>query len=151
MSQTTGAISFKDVKWELSTDGVTWGTDASGFTNNIKVAGGDVNTGEYFTSGAVDTPILKRGKKKALKLTIEAAYTETTSEPWDMFNTAYTNGTDLYLRWSPKGGSTGQKRFTTGAGIVSAPVYPQGDVEKGDIVKFNGVIECASITVSAVP
>ena len=150
MAQTTGAISFSNVKVELSTDGVSW-TDVSGFFNNVKIGGGKVAVGEYGTSGGVDTPIIKRGKKKSLTVTIECAYTETVSEPWDMANTAYANMTDLYARWSPKGGSSGQKRHTTSAGIVTDPVYPVGDVDKGDIVKTTIVLQVASITPSTIP
>lgn len=149
MAQTTGAISFKDVKIELSTDGVSW-TDASGHANNIKLGGGDINTGEYFTASG-NTAILKAGKQKPLKVTIEVAYTETASEPWDMANTAYSNVSPLYARWSPKGGNSTNKRYTTASGYCTSPPYPVGDVEKGDIVKTSIVIETPSITVSAVP
>lgn len=149
MAQTTGAISFKDVKIEVSTDGNSW-TDISGFANNIKLKGFTRNTGEYYTASG-DTAILKAGKRKPGTITIECAYTEGAAEPYAIFDTAYSTPSDVYARWSPKGGSTGQKRFTSSVGIVSEPVYAVGDVEKGDIVKINCTLECVSITPSTIP
>ena len=150
MAQTTGAISFKDVKWEYSLDGGSTWKDGSGYMNNIKIKGFTRNTGEYYTA-AGDTPILKRGKRKPGTVTVEAAYTETTGEPWYDFDSAYRNSTDVMIRWSPKGGNSTNKRFTSDAGIVSEPVHPVGDVEKGDIVKINCQIECTEITPSTIP
>lgn len=149
MAQTTGAISFKDVKVELSTDGSSW-TDIGGFMNNIKLKGFTRNTGEYYTASG-DTAILKRGKRKPGTVTIECAYTEGAAEPFALADTAYSTPSDLYARWSPKGGASGQKRFTSDAGIVSEPVWSVGDVEKGDIVKINVTIECTTITPSTIP
>lgn len=149
MAQTTGAISFKDVLVEVSTNGSAW-TDISGFANNIKLKGFVRNTGEYYTASG-DTAIIKSGKRKPGTITIECAYTESAAEPYTLFNTAYSTPSDLYVRWSPKGGTTGQLRFTSNAGIVSEPVYPVGDVEKGDIVKINCTLECTVITPSTIP
>lgn len=147
MPQTTGAISFKDCKVELSVDGAVW-IDASGHGNEVSLGGGDRATAEAFTFLG-DTPIVMKGKRSALDITLKALYTETSNEPYLLAEAAYQNATPLYIRWSPKGGTTGQRQFTSDAGVVTAPPYPVGGAGSVDAVPVTISIKTPKVTPAA--
>lgn len=149
MAATTGAITFRNCVVEFSTNGSSW-TAVSGSVGKVAMSGFDVDTGNAHVFDG-STPLLGRGKRKVGKVTVDAIYTEVASEAWDMANTAYTNDSDLYMRITPKGATTGNKRYTTSAGIVTSAPIPDGDADKGDITKVQLTIECATYTVSNVP
>lgn len=148
MTQTTSAISWRDCILQMSTSGSAW-TDISGFANSVAVSGGDRDIGALNTMTG-DTPILAAGKRNALDVTVKAAYTENASEPHVVATTAYETPSSLYLRWAPSGSSSGKKLFTTSAGIVKSPVYPQGGADSGDPVTVDITITVASITASTI-
>lgn len=136
MAQTTAAISFVGAKIEISTNFSDW-TDISGFTKAVTVAGGDRNYGEYFTADG-DTPIVKAGKRTGIDVTINYAYTETSTHPFqvalDEYETA--GGGQIHVRFSPAGGATNDLLYTADQNntVLVFPGYPQGDVEPGDVV-----------------
>lgn len=148
MAQTTDAVSFRNCKIEMSTNGSTW-TNISGFANSISVEGGERNIGEFFTFDG-DTPILTAGKRGAFDLTAKVVYTEGASDPYEVFRAAYEAATDFYLRWSPKGGTSGQFMFTTGKGIITTPAYPGGEASSPDAIAFEFKIKVLTITKSVV-
>lgn len=148
MAQTTGAVSFKDVYIGMSTDGSSW-TDISGYSNAVSHSGGERQTGSAYTADG-DTAIITRGKRQPITVTVRAVYTEAANQAYDEANDAYEGGTDFYLRWSPKGDDSTELRYTTSAGTVKNPVYPQGDASNGDPVMIDLVVECASITETTV-
>ncbi len=140
MAQTTNAISFAGAKVEVSTDGTTW-TDISGFATAVELGGGERQTGTAFTFDG-DTAIIRGGKREPLEVTVRVVYTEGASDPAETVRAAYENGTDLYIRWSPKGGASGDALFTTDAAVVTTPPYPAGEAGSGDPV----VIEFTALT-----
>lgn len=144
MAQTTGAISFKDVKLEISTNGTVW-TDISGFANEVGLGGGDRALAETFTFDT-DTPIITPGKRASIDVTVKAVYTEGGSDPYVMVESAYQNGTKLYLRWSPKGGSAGQYSFAADPGYVAGPPYPRGSADSADAVPLEFTVKSPKIT-----
>jgi hypothetical protein len=148
MAQTTGGITFRGCKIEISTNGTNW-TDISGWFNKIEVGGGERNIGEFFTADG-DTPILGAGKRAALELTVAVVYTEGGGDPFSVLLTAFESAGPLYVRWSPKGGAAGQNMYTTSAGYVTTPVYPGGEVEPGDVIPVEFTHKVATITKSVV-
>lgn len=148
MPQTTNAISFANCKIELSANGSAW-TDVSGFANSVSVDGGERAVSEFFTMDG-DTPILTSGKRSSLEVNIKAVYTEAGSDPYAMAIAAYEGNTNLYARWSPKGGLSTNFQFTTGKGIVVAPVYPQGAADSADAVQIEVQLKVPTITKSVV-
>lgn len=129
MAQTTDHITLRNVKAEISTDGTTW-TDISGTFNSLTNSGGEVITGEAYTADG-ELPLVGIGKKGLTETTLKVVYTETAGDAWRKFFDAYKNGSDIYFRYSPKGGSTGDLRFTSGKGFVTTPAYPGGEVSEG--------------------
>lgn len=148
MSQTTGAISFKDVKTETSPDNSNW-TDISGFASSVTIDGGERVTGTKATFDG-DTLILRSAKRTTLTVTMSIAYTEGASDPTEAIRAIYEAGSDYYLRWSPKGGDSTEFLYTTAAGIIKLPLYPGGEAESGDPVMVDIVLETPLVTKSAI-
>lgn len=150
MAQTTDAISFKDVKIELSTDNFSSSNvDASGYSNKVEIGGGERAYGEFFTADG-DTPILTIGKRSSFELTMNVVYTEGTGHPFEMTMNAYENASALYMRWSPKGGASGDWMFTSGIGYILSPIYPGGDASTPDVVTVEFTLRTLSITKSVI-
>jgi hypothetical protein len=147
MAQTTGAISFKAVKVEICATGTSTWTDISGTSNKVSVSGPDRASGEAYTA-AGDNPILTAGKLGPVEVTVDSVYSEVTGEAfkvlWDLH--VAVGGSDIWARWTPKGTTTGDYRFTSGKGIITKCPPPQGDVGDGKPVMFGFTIKAASLT-----
>jgi len=139
---------FGDCMVEVSENGTDY-TDISGYAASVQVEGGDRATGKAHTFDG-DTPIVTAGKRDSLRVTVRTIYTEGTADPFEVVRGRYEGKTALYVRWSPAGGTTGDFRYTTAAGVVTNAPYPAGDVNTADPVAFEFTIETASITKSAV-
>lgn len=123
---------FKNVKVELSAGGTTW-TDVSTDANMVTVDGFDLES--------EGTPVFGQGKQLQTiggyelgTVTVKALYAESTTAAWGLANAAYEGRSNLYVRWSPKGGSTGQYRYTSDAGYVKSPVWPSGEANASAIM-----------------
>lgn len=148
MAQTTGALSWRNSKVEYSTNGSSW-TDMSGFENAIEGAEQARMTGEAYTSDG-DTAAITRGKREPMELTVTYLYTEGGAEPFEVIRALFEAGSDLYLRWSPRGGSSGQFQYTTPAGVISNFIYPQGEAGSADPVPGGFTLKVPYITKSVV-
>jgi hypothetical protein len=150
MAQTTGSLSWANCKIELSKDaGVSW-KDISGFTNSIAVDGGERATAEFFTALG-DIPIVTAGKRGLIEITAKCVYTEDAADaPFIMVHEGSEAQTPLMIRWSPKGGLSGNFRFTSSAGQCVKPVYPQGAADSADAIPVEFTIKCGSITKSVI-
>jgi len=147
MTQLSAAISLRDCKVEISTNGTTW-TDISGAASSVEVGGGDRQTGEVYTFDG-DTALITFGKREPLEVTVKTVYSEGTSEPFEIARGAYEGGTAFYVRWSPRGGATGQARYTTSEGRVTAFGYPVGEVG-GDPLLIEFTVRVADVTRSLI-
>lgn len=148
MAQTQNAISFVDAVVEISIDNATW-TDISGFTNSLKIDGGERAVSEFFTLDG-DTPILTKGKRSSLEINVSALYTETAGEAFDIVDGQYQANGPLYVRWAPKGSTTGNLRYTSSKGIPTKPVYPGGEASSSDAVPMEFTVKVASIAKAAI-
>lgn len=143
MAQTADAITFEDCKVEFSANGSSW-TDVSGFASTVTISGGVRQTGEQYTFDG-EFAIVRRGKAEPFEISVDAVYTEAGSDAYAMAKAAYEGGSDLYIRWSPLGGSVGNKQFTSTVGIVTDPPYPTGEAGGGDPVLFTTKLKCTQI------
>jgi hypothetical protein len=119
------AYTMKNCKVEFSTNGSTW-TDISSDSNAVSMSGFDLETeavGVFGDAKKVQTA----GGYAIGTITVRAMYAESTTGAWGMAQAAHTNRTALYVRWSPRGGTTGQYRFTSDSGYVKSPVWPVGE------------------------
>ena len=94
--------------------------------------------------------IVGYGKKSDHKISINIVYTETTGEAWQLLNAAYENATNCYLRWSPKGGNSGNKRFTTGVGRITKLPYPSGKADSSDPIQISAEHTSGSVATSTI-
>lgn len=147
MAQTTTALSWKDADLFYSTNGSSW-TEFSGFASQVSIGGGDRQSGSKFTFDG-DTAIITRGKREPIEVTVSVVYTEGASDIFEIVRAAYENGTDLYVRWLPKGNTTGNFQFSTSAGIAKSVPYPVGEAGSGDPAGIEFTVMVASVTKAA--
>ena len=119
------AYTMKNCKVEFSTNNSTW-VDISDEANSVSMSGFELETEA--------TPVFGESKKVQTvggygigTVTIRSMYAETTGGAWGLAHTAYTTPSAIYVRWSPRGGTTGQYRFSSDAGYVKNPVWPVGE------------------------
>jgi|FLYN01.1.fsa_nt_gi hypothetical protein len=148
MPQTTDAISARNVKIEFSTNGTSW-TDISGSANAIDSTEQPRMSGESYTASG-DTAIVTGGKREPIELEIKIVYTETAGEAFEVVRAAHDSDGVGYLRWSPKGGTTGQKQYTTGKGVITGFTYPPIDTSSGDPILGGFKLKVPSITPSTI-
>lgn len=148
MAQTTTAYTMRNCVLESSTNGTTW-TAISGFANEVSWDGGERDTDGVKTFEG-DTPVQTTGKRNLITVTAKVVYTEGVSDPAVTAQTAYEAGTDYYLRWSPRGGTSGQRMYTSAAGRIKNPVLPQGDVNAATPLLVEIVLETPNVTPSTV-
>jgi hypothetical protein len=144
MAQTTTNMTWENTKLEFSTDNSSW-TDISGSTNSVEDSGGEIDISKLFTHGTA-TPIVGFGKKTEHKIAVNVIYTETAGESWAILSAAYEANSDAYFRWSPAGGTSGKKRYTTSKGRITKLPYPSGKSESSDPVQISAELTCASVT-----
>ena len=142
-------ITFRNAKIEVSVDGGTTWVNISGQTNSLEVGGGDREIGTFFDA-ANDTPTLGAGKRNALELQTHVKYTETDSEAQGVLASAYENATEILYRYSPKGGASGDRLYTSDAGYVQSHPYPGQEVESGDPLRLEFTIMVGKLTKSVV-
>lgn len=119
------AYTMKNCKVEFSTNNSTW-VDISDESNSVTMSGFELETEA--------TPVFGEAKKVQTvggyalgTITIRTMYAETTSGAWGLADDAYNNRTELYVRWSPRGGTTGHYLYTSDSGYVKNPVWPVGE------------------------
>jgi hypothetical protein len=146
MAQTTAGMSGKDLKIEFSTNGSTW-TDISGFANKVEPDDAERVTGETNTFDG-DTAIVRGGKRKGQKVKVSIVYTEGVSDAWNTIKAQFDSGGDAYIRYAPRGGQTGEKQFTSDAGIISKMTYPKADAGSGDVLMAGFELHTPKLTES---
>jgi hypothetical protein len=156
MAQISAQLSFKDAQIKLSTtSGSSAQVDISGYANAWKVSGGDRDSKDTDTFSG-DTPVVTIGKRKGLDITVTALYTSgsATGNPYQTIETAYQNGTQVYLTCAPQGltsGSSGTDLYTAQPGYVLNAPYVSGVAGSADAVAFDFKVHVPYITRSACP
>jgi hypothetical protein len=139
MAQTTGAFAQSGFKVEVSLNGSDW-TDISGQATNVAVEGGDQMVGEQHTADGEVPVVTGSNKTEAKTVTVSILYTETNGEAFQIVNDRY-DGADktIYLRYSPAGGGTGDKRWVcanAAGNAIAVPIInclpPEVDAGTGD-------------------
>ena len=142
-------ITFRNAKIEASVDGGTTWNNISGLTNSVNVGGGDREIGTFFDAEN-DTPSLGAGKRAELEITVRVKYTETDSEAHGILAAAYENATETMIRYSPKGGASGDRMYTSTAGYVKTNPYPGQEVEVGQPMRTEFAIVVPKLVKSLV-
>lgn len=135
---TTDAMSTVDADVQVSTDGTTW-TDLGGEATSVDVPEQTRMTGTAYVFAA-DVATVTAGKREPIEITVNALYTETAGQAFEVIRPLFQAGTRLYFRYSPKGiGATGRAVYTAsndgstpGACVISAFDYPDAVADNGD-------------------
>lgn len=129
MAQATGSITMRITKMEYSPDGSAW-TDFSGYFNKIEISGGERELGEFYTADG-EMPVIGLGKMSPYECKITALYNESPSGFFETLRARFENVGDVYFRYSPGGGDSGDFMFTSDKGYVQQFQFPQGEVNGG--------------------
>lgn len=149
MAQTTGAVSAVSAKVEFSANGSSW-TDISGSASVVEAPDQSGMSGETYTFTG-ETAIVTAGKTEPVEITVKIVYTETSGEAFETVRAQWqTAGRAGYLRWSPRGGTTGQFQYTTAAGVLTGFTWPLSDAGDGKPVPCGFKLKVPSITKSTV-
>lgn len=124
MAQTTGAIPESIYKIEVSLNGSSW-TDISGQANTVEPSGGDQQTGKQFTASGNVPIVTNSNKTDAVTVKVNIVYTESGSEGFMIVWGQYISAAKtIYLRYSPAGGASGQKRYVCANDANTAILVP---------------------------
>jgi len=146
MTQATGGGTFFEAMVEIKVAGGAW-TDISGWGSSVARSGGDRQSGEAYTFDG-DTAILGEGKRQPQDITVRTLYTEGVADPYQVVLPAFRAHTMMQVRWSPLGGHTNQKRYTTDPiySIITSCPPPAGEAGSGDPIMFEFVVHTSDVT-----
>lgn len=147
MAQTTGGTTAKGLVTGYSTNGSDF-TDVSGFGVAVEPSGAERAFSEQHTFEG-DTPIVGTGKLSAADVTVRAVYTQVDSEFFDVMYDAKVNDSDIWIKYSTFGGTSGDKEYVIkGKCVMCTP--PAGDAGSADTVLFEARVVGAQYTEQAV-
>jgi hypothetical protein len=149
MAQTTTAQSGAAGLVEFSTNGSSW-TDISGSIKMVDPGEGTRQSGEDFTLSG-DYAIITGGKFSPLEISATGLWTPTSGEAFAVVEAAYIAKSSGYIRWSPQGGSSGQKRYTSDAGVITGFLWPKVDASDAKPVPAGFKLKTPKITESTIP
>ncbi len=149
MAQTTEAWAMVNAKIEISGNGTTW-TDISGWASKIEPDEGQRSAGEVWTYNG-DKAIIRSGKKQSMSIKVSIVYSEGSTDPFKTVLGYFdaTGGSNAYVRWSPKGGATGNYQYTSDSGVVTNCVYPSGEPQDGNPVVVGFTLRTPGVTQAA--
>lgn len=149
MAQTTTAQSAVAGLVEVSTNGSSW-TDISGTITSIDPGEQAKNVGEEYTLSG-DYAVLGDGKFQPAEVTGKGLWTPTAGEAFAAVQAAWTAKGPFYLRWSPQGGASGTKRYTTDKGYLTSFMWPKADATDAKPVPCGFKAKFPKITESTIP
>lgn len=133
------AISFKDclVEVDLSPSAPSW-ADIDSWATEVAVSGEDVPTTEVYPFEG--SAIVFAGSKSPVELSVTIVYTEGSTDPFmnlrDLFEA--NDGPPVDVRFTPAGSASGNFRYTTSGGKLTAcpPPVGSGDASSATVVTF---------------
>ena len=140
MTQTTGAISAKNLYFTLNTQ------DISGSSNKLDITP-TLQASEFFTYGGAWRGVV--GDKFAFSGTFRAMYTEGATEAFEVAYTAFKAGVPVAFTAAPKGNTVSNKEFSGSILITEAPLSFEAGSGNAVMVEFsfegNGELADAAI------
>ncbi len=124
-----------------SEDGSTNWSSLGAYAGNIKVSGGDLKTGEFYSFEDA-YPEIVAGQFEVTNVQVRLLYTEGTTEPYAKLRAHHDDRSDVYLRWSYGPGTTHYWR--TKGPVVSCPL-PDSDAASADPLAVEVIQRTAQI------
>lgn len=149
MAQTSEYTTMRNVKVELSLNGSTW-INISGQTSSVQVSGGR-RTSATYEPQLGQKPVVTLGIPEPTELLIKTVWGELNTSASEILHLAYQGNYPVYVRYSPKGGSSGQKRFVTGQAYITNPPLPEGNVEDGSPILVELRLRTDIVTPEVIP
>jgi hypothetical protein len=140
------AISFKDCLVEVDiTDVGTW-ADIDSWATEVAVSGEDVPTTEVYPFEGAS--IVFAGVKSPVEVQVTAVYTEGSTDPFQNIRDRFeaVDGPAFEVRFTPAGSASGNFRFTTAGGKLTACPPPQGSGDASSATVFTFVVRADSLT-----
>lgn len=151
-TQTTGAVPQSCGIIEISTDNVTW-TPISGESNTLEQPEQTRMVGEARTL-AGELPIVKGGKREAFDIVVKIIYTETDAEAYQQIRAIFEQSGcaagEMYLRYSPRGGSADHERITSDKGILTSFLYPNLNAEEAGPIMAGFTLRIGGFTTTVI-
>lgn len=151
MPQTTNQVPFACGQLEVGTDGVNW-TDISGEAQSLSSPEATRIVGEAYTLEG-DSALVAAGKRQPIEVSAVIIYTEVDAEAYQVIRNIFEAGVcggSFYLRWSPKGGSAGDERLTTGEGVLTSFTYPPMDATSGAPIVTGFTVRFGTVTTAVI-
>ena len=142
---TTNAITFKNCRVEYSTNGTVY-TLVNAEGTAVEVGDASRVTSDVYAFDS-DTALVLAGKREPVDVTVRLLYTD--ADPFDTLLSEFVNANTLYIRWSPKGGTSGTKQYTA-SGPITTITFPQGEASSPDPVAVSVTIRAAEIAQTTV-
>lgn len=153
MTQTTGAMTFRQAAVDISADNSTW-VELDNVGAAVAVTGyGREKASEHTFD--TDTPIVKGAKRVDGAVAVRFLYSEDDAEGFEIARAIHeTAGGAAYVRYSPGGDDTADAaapfRFSTGAGVMTEFTYPGGDSKGTELVMGGFTVASAALAKSVV-
>lgn len=151
---TTAHMTFRKAAVDVSADNSDW-TELDSEGAAVAVTGyGRTAISEHVFDA--DVPLdTKPGKRQEGSVAVRFMYTEEAAEAFELVRAIYeADGGVAYLRYSPSGDSTADAaepfRFSTGKGVMSEFVYPQGEANATELIPGGFTITSNQLTKSVV-
>ncbi len=144
------AISFKDCLVEVDPlDDATWAVIDS-WSTEVAVSGEDVPTTEAFPFAGAS--IVFAGVKSPVTLTVTVIYTEGSTDPFQIIRDRFeaVDGAAFEVRFVPKGSASGNFRFTTSGGKLTAAPPPVGAGDASSATVFSFIVVADSLARDAI-
>lgn len=134
MAQTNDAKTFIKASVDIRQTAADEWTDVDGFGASVAVTAGSRTIAEQHTFDG-DTPTVKGGKRESSEIEVRFVYTENESEPFEVARAMYeAEEGNAQMRYSPLGSGVGKFRFSTGSGVMTDFVYPDGEASGEEII-----------------
>lgn len=132
-ASTTGSMSWEFAELEMSTDGPSTWVNINSATNQVDNVGGDVATATAFTHTSF-IPLVGFGPAALREINLAGLYTESNTEAFYLIRNAYKTRLSVWLRFTPKGISSGNKKYTTTQGRITKFKDPSGSAGTANFV-----------------
>ena len=144
------AVSFKDCLVEVDPLADTTWADIDSWATEVAVSGEDVPTTEIFPFEG--TSIVFAGNKSPVEIQVTAVYTEGSTDPFQIIRDRFeaADGPIFDVRFTPAGSASGNFRFTTSGGKLTAAPPPQGAGDASSATVFTFVVRADSLARDAI-
>ena len=121
---------FRDCYVQISTNGSAWTDLSDSATVEIPRDAGRRRTTTLHPYGLIDAIV--PGRRDPITLLITYNYADAALDT--TIRDAYENGSAFYVRYAPRGNASGNFLYTSDAGLVTSPPYPEGQRHSGTVV-----------------